>query len=276
MNVCVSIAVSSPEGKLAPLPGAIEASHDFVNWARAVQFDTVVAVTDEAGLPVTVARLKAAFKDAIGNPADVVDHLVVHFAGHGFTDDIDDQLLLLTNWQTETTEAINVRRFVRLLEYYQPTRVSLFFDACGSEKPKDADQLQGSGVLERPKNDEPIEFLEDRFRPAAAGAESYMLPGGNGEPPRCVFSTVLLKALSGGFPEALEERGLGQAVTSDGLYRALSKALKDAAKRYKLQLKPSLKPMFVPPDDIYARMPIIFTPPELPEPPSEKASMPDY
>jgi hypothetical protein len=152
MKVCISIAVSRPEGQLAPLPGAIEASRDFVKWANAAKFDKVLAVTDEAGWPVTVAGLRAAFKDAIGNSANVVDHLVVHFAGHGFTDDIDDQLLLLTNWQRETTEAINVRRFVRLLEYYQPTRVSLFFDACRSEKPKDADQLQGSGVLERPKH----------------------------------------------------------------------------------------------------------------------------
>lgn len=288
MRVCVSIAVSRPQGRLDPLPGAIEASHDFVKWATAAGFDRVVAVTDEASgsqekfvdlwdmekrtrcaisalNEVTVTDLTSLFRDILGDSAEIVDHLVLHFSGHGFAGNMDNQFLLLTNWRRNTTEAIDVSVFVHLLQYYQPRRVSMFLDACRSKKPDEAIELRGHGILEITE-EEPVEFLEDRFRPAIAGTSAFMLKDLNGGPPKCAFSTVLLQALGGEFEEALEDRGAGKAVTSVGLYRALTKRLAEAAKRFDLTLRPSLRPGFVPPDDVYSQLPIDFVPPELPTP----------
>jgi hypothetical protein len=174
---------------------------------------------------------------------------------------------ITSNWHSDPSEAINVRRFVRLLQYYQPGRVSLFFDACRSDKPREAAEVQGSGILDRPP-ESPKEFLEDRFRPATAGKESYMirdLVGGG--PSQCLFSAVLVKALCGGYLEAVETRGAGQVVTSATLYRAIKTHLSDTARRYRLPaIEESLHPGFVAPDDIYSWLPVAFTPPELPVP----------
>lgn len=263
-KVCFSIAVSQPE-RLDPLPGAITASHDVLAWAKAAGFETPPAITDDGGNAVNVARLNAALMPIVGDAADAIDHLIIHFAGHGIAADAEDQFLLLTNWRSKPDEAIRLSRFMRLLQYYQPGRVSLFIDACRSRPPKEADDLNGSGILDRP-DDEPVEFLEDRFRAVVNATESYMIKDLKGGPARCVFTTVLLKALSGGYPEAIVPRDGGQVVTSACIYNAVNVHLPQEAARYRLRQTPSLKPSFVAPNDVYTRLPIAFAAPELPPP----------
>ncbi|BAM92701.1 hypothetical protein S58_67340 [Bradyrhizobium oligotrophicum S58] len=263
-KICISIAVSRPE-KLDALPGAIMASHDVLAWARAAGFTTPPAVTDEDGSAVTVTRLNQALMPVVGDTADVIDHFIIHFAGHGIAADAEDQFLLLTRWRSQPDQAIRLSRFVRLLQYYQPGRVSLFIDACRSRPPQDADDLNGSGILDRPE-EEPQEFLEDRFRAVVNATESYMIKDPAGGPARCLFTSVLLKALAGSYPEASEARDGVNVVTSASIYNAVTTHLPQEAARYRLRQTPSLKPSFVKPKDVYAKLPIAFTAPDLPPP----------
>lgn len=287
MRICVTIAVARPDGRLDQLPGAIEASHDILQWATAAQFDKAVAITDEnvgcqekfvdlweaqktkrsalvACSAVTVADLTMVLTELLGNPAEIIDHFVFHFAGHGFAGNMDNQFLLLTNWHRKPTEAIDVSVFAHLLQYYQPKRVSLFLDACRTAKPASAIELSGHGILD--VTDElPLEFLEDRFRASKAGSEAYMLKDPLGGPSKCLFTTVLVQALGGKMREAVQARGPHQVVVSAGVYRALKKSFGDLATRLDLRLDPSLKPGFVDPDDVYSQLPIKFTPPDLPK-----------
>jgi hypothetical protein len=266
IRACLSIAVSRPEGELAELPGTIAAVHGIAAWARAAGFDLVEIVTDERpGTEVSVAGLRLLLRKLIGDEGVVIDHLVVHFAGHGFHDEYDDQLLLLTRWLSDPAEAINLRRFVRLLEFYQPRRVSLLIDACRSDKPSSASDLHGSGILER-LNANRQEFLEDRFRASRAGRDAFMVRDLSGGPTCCLFTAVLLKTLHGDYAEAIETRGAVQAVTSAGIYRAMSKHLREAAVSYRLAVEASLRPGFVAVEDIYSQLPIQFVAPDLPAP----------
>jgi len=265
-RVCISIAVSTPE-RLDPLPGAIQAAKDVVDWAAAAGFDTHLYVSDQDGLPVTAARLNAALMPILGNPADEIDHLVIHFAGHGVAIDAEDQFLLLNNWRTKPDEAIRLSRFVRLLQYYQPKRVSLFIDACRSRPTSDADDLNGSGILDRP-DEEPVEFLQDRFRAAVHAREAYMIRGSGGQPSRCFFTTLLLKALCGAYPDAITTRGNDKVVTSGLIYFALTQNVAGEMALYHVKQELSLHPGFVTPDDVYTRLPIGFAAPVLPPPQS--------
>lgn len=184
-RICLSIAVSKPE-KLDPLPGAIQASRDVIAWAAAAGFATLPPVSDADGSPVTVAQLNAILMPILRDPTDIIDHLIIHFASHGIVAGAEDQFLLLSKWRSKPDEAIRLSRFVRLLQFYQPDRVSLFIDACRSRPIKDADDLNGSGILDRP-DDEPKEFLEDRFRAVVNATESYMIKDLAGGPPRCLL-----------------------------------------------------------------------------------------
>jgi len=265
IKLCISVAVSKPE-VLDALPGAIEASRAIQGWATAAGFATEAITDARPGSSVTVAGLRARLTPLLANTAQVIDHLIFHFAGHGLKNGAEDQFLLLSKWQSRPDEAIKLALFVRLLQFYQPSRVSLFLDACRSEAPKGAaDELNGSGVLDRP-SEEPVEFLEDRFRAAVAGKASYMISDAHGGPPHCLFSSVLLNAFCGKYPEAIETRGAERVVTSAKIYGAVTHHLPLEAVRYRVSLTPSLKPAFVPPSDVYTRLPFPFEPPPLPGP----------
>jgi hypothetical protein len=267
LRTCISIAVSRHNGRggLDDLPGTLTASSSFAAWARAASFDAIETADDSApDSEVSVELLRRKFLKLVANTEQKVDHLVIHFAGHGFSDQFDDQLLLLSRWD-QPEEAISLRRLAALLQFYQVNRVSFFLDACRSLKPENAWHLQGSGILPVQK-EEQEEFLEDRFRPSRAGQQAFMIRDLLGGAHQCLFTTVLLNALSGQYQEAIEKRGARNVITSDGLYRALRVHLPEQANRYKLSLIPSLKPGFVPVDDVYVELPIKFSPPVLPAP----------
>jgi hypothetical protein len=233
-----------------------------VEWAKAAGF-TTESVTDATnGTLVTVANLRARIMPLLTNVEDVIDHFIFHFAGHGFGREAEDQFLLLSQWRERPNEAIRISRFVRLLQFYQPARVSLFIDACRG--PSDA-EVEGSGVLDRPE-EEAVEFLEDRFRASVAGKQTYMIRDKASGEAYCLFSSVLLKVLSGKYPEAIDMRGAEKVVTSAKIYGAMKKHLPIEAARYHVDLEPSLKPSFVAPNDVYTHLPLAFEPPDLPIP----------
>lgn len=262
MKLCISVAVSKAE-RLPPLPGAINASDEVVAWARAAGFEAT-AVNDEAPqAQVSVQALRDIMVPLLGDTRTVIDHLVFHFAGHGVARGAEDQLLLLSNWRTRLDEAISVARFVRLLQYYQPKRVSLLIDACRTTDLA-GDLLNGSGILDL-TDEAPQEFLEDRFRAAAEGQASYMIRGpGGGE--HCLFSSVLVHALCGRYPEAVAARDSQSVVTSGTIYACINHHFPREAARYGVRVRPSLKPQFLSPDDVYTTLPIAHAPRPLPTP----------
>jgi hypothetical protein len=229
IRACLSIAVSRPEGNLAALPGAAAAARGVAAWARAAGFDRVETVTDDGpdrrpAAAVTAAGLRLVLATMLRGP---VDHLVVHFAGHGFHDEFDDPLLPLTRWPSGPAEAIDLRRFVRLLTFQPVRRVSLMIDACRSGRPESQSRLQGSGILERSSVDgmPPAarhDLFEDRFLALRAGRDAFTTRDPSGGPPCSLFTSVLLKTLHGDYAEAVETRGAARAVTSAGICRSIS------------------------------------------------------
>jgi hypothetical protein len=268
-RACLSIAVSCPDGNLPALPGAVTAARGVAAWALAAGFDRIETLTDEVpGATVSAAGLRLALTDLIGSEG--VDHLVLHFAGHGFHDEFDDQLLLLSRWMSDPAEAIDVRRFVRLLEFRSVRRLSLLIDACRSDKPASAGarswpDLPGSGILDR-LTAEGREFPEDRFRAVRAGRDAFTIRNRSGGPAHALFTSILLKTLHGDYAEAVETRGTSRAVTSAGIYRAMSKRLGASAASYRLAVEPGLTPGFPAGDDVYSALPVAFAAPELPAP----------
>jgi hypothetical protein len=274
IRACLSIAVSRPEGNLPVLPGAVTAARGVAAWAHAAGFDRVETVTDAgpgnggpegkgSGAAVSAALLQRTLTAMINGGG--VDHLVVHFAGHSLHDEYDEPLLLLTGGLSDPAEAIDLRRFVRLLEFHSVRRLSLLIDACRSDRPA-AKDLKGSGILEG-RAMARQEFLEDRFRTVRAGRDAFTIrdPAGGGA--ACsLFSAVLLKTLHGDYADVIEMRGAAPAVTSASIYRALSQRLRAAAASYRLTVEPGLKPGFAPAEDVYNLLPAAFAAPELPAP----------
>jgi hypothetical protein len=277
IRACLSIAVSRPEGMVA-LPGAVSAARGVAAWARAAGFDCVETVADAeagddrpdgegAGAAVSSALLRRVLTAMTGDGGGHfgVDHLVVHFAGHAFHDEYDDQLLLLSRGLSDPAEAIDLRRFVRLMEFCGVRRLSLLVDACRSDRPAVAKDLQGGGILER-RAQTPQEIPEDRFRAVRAGRETFTLRDPAGAPACSLFTAILLKTLHGDYADVIEMRGATPAVTSASIYRALSKRLPAAASAFRLAIEPGLKPGFTPGEDVYNSLPVAFVPPQLAAP----------
>ena len=262
-RVLFAIAVSRPE-KLEELPGALDAAQWMATWAAKADFAAHV-ITDEKD-DVTVERLNAAFMPVLRDASTTIEHLILHFVGHGVARDADDQFLLLSKWWTQPTESIKLSRFTRLLQYDQPERVTLFVDACRSRQSLKTEEIDGSGVL-FVSNDEPQEFAEDRFRAAPYGRDAFMVRDSASGRSFCMFSTILLKVLCGGYDDAVTTRNGDRVVASAQISKALTLHYPKAAGAYGKQVKPSLRPGFLDPDDADTRLPVDCVPPDLPPPP---------
>ncbi len=260
------------------LPGALSASQGFVDWSTAAGFDRVVGVTD-ATEPVTAERLRAVLKEAIGDVREKIGHLVLHFAGHGFRSEIPNQILLLSGWGRLPSAGIDFPKFLDLLRYYQIGRVSLFIDACNSDRSPEFKMVCGEGVLEKRDEEASVPFY-DHFFAAAPGERAFMLPAVNGFHAVCIVSTLSLQALSGVAPGARETRAGRDAVTSDSIAPALRKAVEAAAIEYRLVMKPVIQRTAEAPDNLYTVLPIGFVAPKLPPPRTptvdERALFPRY
>jgi hypothetical protein len=91
----------------------------------------VVAIDDSA-IPVTKALLRQKLFTAIDEVQReaLLRRFVLFFAGHGAIKSINEPYWLLSNWWTETEEAIDLVTFQRMLRYYGPKQVALIGDAC--------------------------------------------------------------------------------------------------------------------------------------------------
>jgi hypothetical protein len=262
-KVLFAVAVGQTAGpnRLDRLPGAWIAARAMVAWAEAAGFDAYL-VDDADGTPVTIGRLRQSFQPVLAAPAGV-EHLIFYFAGHGFSRGTDDQYLLLSHWQSDANEAIVLRRLPREVSLFGVRRLSRIVDACSSLPTAATDDVHGAALfatgIEKDNRAD-----EDVFQASVHGREAFMLRASAGEQPICLYTAVVLQALAG--IEPADAAGARDAVRSQDIARHLKTSFAGIATRYGVKPVPRWMSSFLPPDDVYARLPVAFTPPPLPEP----------
>ncbi|MES1947141.1 hypothetical protein C84B14_07328 [Salinisphaera sp. C84B14] len=247
----VSIGVSQPQD-LRPLPGAISAAKRMADWARAQDYRTVI-ITDDGGAPVSIARLRedvtAAIDEILEN--DSISRIVWFFAGHGCLIPPEQRFWLLSEWRSDPSESINVNRLKRVLRYYGIDQISMIADAC-AEIHNNFKEVTGHQVLKQPDEaDREPEY--DQFFASAAGEKAFMVKGENGTDNFCIFSEIVLAALTGQDVGAFDDpNDRPLKVTSQSLAAHIKGALPLAASTHSVKMEPSLLPAFYT-DRLYAQ-----------------------
>ena len=239
-RIFATIAVHDPKGGLKKLPGVLASARRIASWARNHGYD-VITIHDEKK-PVTVARIRTALGGKIKKTVNVegreIDRIVIYFSGHGLADSFAQSFWLLSNWQSDPSEAIFVSKLQGMLRYYNPKQLSLIGDACRSVT-KDTIEIVGSAVLLRP-DEEPQPLEVDQFFAAEAGEPAYAIPEADGKGAFCIFTEVLLDALEGEAEEALDTEIPGKArVTSQSLRNYLLDAVPIFAGKHGVVMKAS-------------------------------------
>ena len=221
----ISIAVSDYGVDFSSLPGALTASEELVAWALKATTKPVYkveVVTDRAGEPVTIKRVKEAFDELLGED---LERLIVHFAGHGIRGDTGRPLWLLSKAAT-LGEAINPHTLKRRLRRYSVKQITIIGDACRKYSTFGEEIGSGSGVVDLavgPLSDRE----EDSFLGAADGMPAYMVEKKGGKPAYTIFTRTLVDGLNG---EALVPKINDRSVVSRSLVYFLRK---EAPKRAK-------------------------------------------
>ena len=262
-RIFVSIAVHKPE-KLAELPGALTAARRMAKWAadnqyRVVSVDDAIDPKTGRPRPVTTELLRSELLKAIGEiqAETAIRRIVVFFAGHGAAKGLNEPYWLLSQWWTEPEEAVDVNAFIRMLQYYAPTQVSLIGDACQVIH-KDFVDVKGSAILPR-SEEEPSTFEVDKFSAAGVAEEAFMIKAKGSMEAYCIFTEVLLDALEGDAQAALVPSTGGElAVTSGSLAKFVTTEVPRVAGLHNLTMRPEPLPGFWS-DLVYVRFPGSWT-----------------
>ena len=212
----VAIGVSKA-GRLRELPGAINGAKDFESWARAQGYKTTL-ITDKDG-PVMLASIAVAISDILKK--DFPDRLLVYFAGHGAQLNTTMPVWLLSKWETENGEAVDVENTCRFAQRSGVPRIAFFSDACRSVSP-DTTTLSPLPIFPRlPENKNPrLNVLLDKFYSCRLGEIAQEVNAAGNLAAYGVFSRCLVDALSGKEKDAIELNpapGVEKAVTSQQL-----------------------------------------------------------
>ncbi|MEN2786178.1 hypothetical protein ACFOKI_07210 [Sphingomonas qilianensis] len=243
-RVFVSIAVSNPDGGLAPLPGAITASERMAAWAEANGYIPLL-INDALYPAVTIDLLRdkitATIEEVTSRAA--LRRLVIFFAGHGASLGIDDQNWLLSKWKQRSSEVVNIASLLRVLEYHGPQQVAIIGDAC-QEFSATFMEVVGGPILDTTE-EQKQDFELDKFFPVDAGCKAFMIKAKDGERAFCLFSEVMLDALEGDAPEQyFEEDADGRHVTSQKIAQFLKDHLASQAGKYGVSMSPRPRPGF--------------------------------
>lgn len=207
----IVIAVSKYNGPYANLPGTLTSAKRIANWARQPgpgRGYTVLEITDANGAAVTVDRLKNEITPFL--QGNIIDRLVVYFAGHGLVRSTADQYWLLTDAANDDREGVNTNAFKRGL-----TRQGI-----GSNHP---DLLQGQlcFIVDACRNtsEEALNFVGDPiiagggaaqkmqidlFFATMLGKYAYQPKSAGNQPSYCLFSDTITEALEGKVPQVIE------------------------------------------------------------------------
>jgi len=227
----IAIGVHKAAG-MPHLDGVLTSVNMLSDWAKNRGYE-IVRIDDE-GTRVTVARIKQELTplDAAGDPDPrrLLDRprIVVYFCGHGLHA-AQDQYWILSAGPKQPGERISAVGFRDMLATYGPKQISIISDACRS-----AEVVPGlaSSVVDAYEGWAAV-VQKDRFFSSQDGEESFAVPAKGGKPAYCVFSSVLVRALSEpADPAALDVlyRKTGRAiVSSQSLADYLDRKVPDAA-----------------------------------------------
>ena len=179
------------------LDGVLTSIDDLSTWAESHGYDVVKF--DDRTEPLTVDiikdRLTPRSEQYPGgrNTTELLDRprIVVYFCGHGL-DVAQDQYWILSAGPDQPGERITAVGFREMLASYGPRQVAIFSDACRT--PASLDGLASSVIN---KNQAlPGKVEREYFYSSRPGESSFAVPAKDGKPAYCVFSNVLLRALS--------------------------------------------------------------------------------
>lgn len=207
----IVIAVSNYNGAYTNLPGTLTSAARIVNWARQPgpgRGYTVLEITDANRSAVTVDRLKNEITPFLQN--NIIDRLVVYFAGHGLVRSTADQYWLLTDAVNDTREGVDMNAFKRGLARqgigaHHPElrqgQLCFFVDACRSTSEYVLD-FEGDPIITGGGATQKMQI--DLFFATMLGQKAYQPKGAGGQPPYCLFSDTLTEALEGKVPQVIE------------------------------------------------------------------------
>lgn len=250
-RVCLAIGAANAK-PLAHLPGAANAARDIGRWAEAAGFDAVTVITDEGRVggwrwnkgkaerqdvpaePVTVQSIAGEIRALLPGDEET-DLFFLHFAGHGLREGGASTLWMPTDWNS-ALRAVAVERLRHRLEEYGIKNLTIVSDACRSfVDSRKLDQLSldgvlGTGITAR------VELALDRFNATYDGAEAYMIRGTSPDEARCILSGVLVDALWGDEPEAIDQY-IANKITAGSLGEFLPGKTQQIGERYSLASK---------------------------------------
>lgn len=199
-QVAIAIGVKRA-GKLAELPGAVNGAKEFHAWAERQRYDAHL-VTDEAE-PVTVQKLKGLIKTIIDDGE--ADRLLIYFAGHGIQPSVNTTFWLLSRWEDDSDEAVNVNLSFANAKRSGIGQIAVFSDACRSTV-KDAAYVGGASIFPKP----PASVVKlpqwDHFLASRLGEVAQEVPGTDATEAYGIFTRCVMQALSGAAESAIESR----------------------------------------------------------------------
>lgn len=248
-KACLAIGVGDAP-PLTYLGGAVNGAESLGAWARQAGYDTTV-LTDRSN-PVRLLDIETALSKLLPDD-EPTDRLIISFAGHGLQRGLED-LWLLSKWLQED-EAISVSAMRLFLERYNLRQLVIVSDACR----KAATTAETAALTAHPGlrrgRIAARRLHTDMLRATSSYTAAFMLRGRTEVGDRCLFSTLLFEALSGGADAAFMERNGRRSLFSDSLATWLETAVPEKAGRYGLTLVPEIDPGLRFPDDIYVDAP---------------------
>lgn len=212
-RVALSIGIEHAK-PLTDLPGAVEGAKDFDAWAKSQGYETHL-VTDEGNKAVTVAALEDLIVKIIKESQP--DRLIVYFAGHGIEPVTGAAYWLLSGWDDNSNEAVNVNLSLANAKRSAIRQIAIFADACRSTV-RDAHLIGGSSIfLKKNLSVAPRSTQWDQFFAARPGASAQEVPADGALRAFGIFTRCVLRALSGTEEKAITDRPPRRVVISDTL-----------------------------------------------------------
>jgi hypothetical protein len=216
-------------GNLPELRACAAATAGMQAWVQAQGFDSIEVISDEVG-PVEPRQIRQAIKRIVD--AGTTEQLLVYFTGHGVNIRYGEYWLL-SDAPSDTQAAVNVEGSVVLARQSGIPHVVFVSDACRTAaEGVQAQAVTGSEIF---PNDGPSgpEMSVDLFfactvgKPALEIKDAATAAGGYS----AIYTRVLVEALNGDHPEAIQETVDGD--TRIGLVRPrpLKRALTDEVAR---------------------------------------------
>lgn len=248
-RVCLSIGVSTvtpPQNQALVFPyldGAVIAARTLGLWAINTNFgqDNVRVVddgeqADGKSYPVTRERVEQAVKELFPEGADQVEQLILMFSGHGLTDSNFSSISWLFSDSLDKKYRVVADRFYSELQLLGVDRITLISDAC-REPPRNFDLLRldavrGIVVTAPPQS---VRLKLDRLSACQDGKQGFMVSDPmSATPGKCIFSGVVLDALHGLEPSAVQDG----FVTTSSLGACVLTRATERAQDYMLTMEP--------------------------------------